>query len=162
MKITTQNNRFTALWALWLLVTDRLSMKKIYRNRYYVSINYVAINVDVLPCFESLLADHHCMQLCRISITPFISNLLRVSSTNSTSAGTSAITRKQWEWEKCTIAIDQWCNVLSVVICWHWSDTNHKRSSQVCNSVVCMYPSGRGPAYPGPICWGLYIAGPLH
>jgi len=27
---------------------------------------------------------------------------------------------------------------------------------------VCMYPSGRGPAYSGPICWGLYIAGPLR
>jgi len=27
---------------------------------------------------------------------------------------------------------------------------------------VCMYPSGRGPAYSGPIRWGLYIAGPLR
>jgi len=27
---------------------------------------------------------------------------------------------------------------------------------------VCMYPSDKGPAYSGPICWGLFIAGPLR
>ena len=27
---------------------------------------------------------------------------------------------------------------------------------------VCMYPLGMGPAYSGPIRWGLFIAGPLH
>jgi len=26
----------------------------------------------------------------------------------------------------------------------------------------CMYPSGKGPAYSGPIRWGLFIAGPLR
>jgi len=30
------------------------------------------------------------------------------------------------------------------------------------SSWICMYPSGRGPAYSGPIRWGLYIAGPLR
>jgi len=27
---------------------------------------------------------------------------------------------------------------------------------------ACMYPSGKGPAYSGPIRWGLFIAGPLR
>jgi len=28
--------------------------------------------------------------------------------------------------------------------------------------LVCMYPSGKGPAYSGPIRWGLFIASPLR
>jgi len=27
---------------------------------------------------------------------------------------------------------------------------------------VCMYPTGKGPAYSGPIRWGLFIAGLLR
>jgi len=30
-----------------------------------------------------------------------------------------------------------------------------------CTTHVCMYPSGKGTAYSGPKCWGLFIAGPL-
>jgi len=37
----------------------------------------------------------------------------------------------------------------------------HEHSKFVC-MYVCTYPSGRGPAYSGPIQWGLLIAGPLR
>ena len=88
-----------------------------------------------LFCFWSSLPGCHCVQLCRVGIAAFVSSLLRLSSAYSTGAGTPSVTRQQWKWEECTIAFRHWCNVISVIICRHWSDPNQK-SAEVCNSFL--------------------------
>ena len=58
------------------------------------------------------------------------------------------------------------CTVRTFWVKWnnkHYSDNGSTVDGPpITDKIVCMYPSGKGPAYSGPIRGGLFIAGPFR